>query len=95
MGTFRVAASDLASDLESLRTLSQSAEVSDRVLAAMLFEAAQVYDVSHRLFDDLAKQAPDEPWVILASARHLGRLGNIELARRREKQAHALARIVR
>jgi len=90
-GSFTVATNDQASDFESIRKLSRSPEASDRLLAAMLFEEAQVYDESHRLFEELAKQLPAEPWVLLASARHLARLGNTEEATRREKKALRLA----
>ena len=89
-GTFTVATKDQADDFEPIRMLSESPEKSDRLLAAMLYEAGQVYGESHRIFESLAQAMPTEPWLILASARHLARLGRSEEARIREKQAMAL-----
>jgi hypothetical protein len=91
MGTFTVASSEQASDLEPIRKLSQSTELSDRLLAATVFEAALVYDESSQLFEDLARQLPAEPWVLRASARHLARLGKTDEARSREKKALELS----
>jgi hypothetical protein len=91
-GTFTVATGEEARAFESIQRMSRSPETSDRLLAAMLFEAGQVYDESHRLFDSLAKELPVEPWVLLASARHLARLGRIDEALSRQKKALALAR---
>jgi len=91
LGIFTVAASDVAPDLASIRKLSESPDASDRLLAATLFETALVYDESHRLFADLAKQYPSEPWLMLACARHQARLGNIEEAKSMEKKARTLA----
>ena len=54
-------------------------------------EAAQIYDESHRLFEDMGKKLPAEPSVLLASALHLARLGNAEEAVSREKKALTLA----
>ena len=90
-GRFAVATQEQAADFESIRKLSRRPDVSDQLLAAMLFEAGGVYDESHRLFEDLARQLPAEPWVLLASARHLARLGKTEEARTREKHALMLA----
>ncbi len=91
-GTFTVATGEEARAFESIQRMSRSPETSDRLLAAMLFEAGQVYDESHRLFDSLANELPAEPWVLLASARHLARLGRIDEALGRQKKALALAR---
>ncbi len=91
-GRFAVATQDQASDFDSIRKRSRRPEVADRLLAAMLFEAGGVSDASHRLFEDLARQLPAEPWVLPASARHLARLSKTEEARARDKQAQALAR---
>jgi hypothetical protein len=90
-GKFTVATEDEARDFESIRKLSQSPDVADRLLAAMLFEAGLVYDESHRLFESLVKESPKEPWVLLASARHLARMGRNEEAKALEKKALTLA----
>ena len=89
-GTFTVATKDQVDDFEQVRKLSRSPEKSDRLLAAMLFEAGQVYGDSHQIFERLAKEMPTEPWVIMATARHLARVGRMEAATRREKQALSL-----
>jgi len=89
-GTFTVATTDEVNGYEPIRKLADSTDKSDRLLAAMLYEAGRVYENSYRLFDSLAKESPSEPWVILASARHLARLGRIDEATRREKEALAL-----
>jgi hypothetical protein len=94
-GKFSVATKEEDQDLGSVKELSQSPDVSDRLLAAMLLEAGQVFDESHRLFDRLVKELPKEPWVLLASARHVARLGRIEEAKKLEKKAMALAATVR
>jgi hypothetical protein len=91
-GTFTVATKEQADDFEAVRKLSESSDRSDRLLAAMLFESGQVYADSHRLFESLAKEVPDEPWVILASARHLARMGRTEEAKSKEKRALTLMR---
>jgi hypothetical protein len=91
-GTFTVATAEQAHEFESLRKLSESLDKSDRLLAAMLYESEQVFGDSHRLFESLAKELPEEPWLILASARHLARLGRVEEAKDRERQALTLAR---
>jgi len=91
-GRFTVATEERSREFELIRKLSRSAEISDRLLAAMLFEAGEVYDESNRLFESLTRELPLEPWVILASARHLARSGRIEEALRRQKEAFSLAR---
>ena len=91
-GRFTVATEEHAREFESIQKLSRSPDPSDRLLAAMLFEASQVYDESHRLFESLAKELPAEPWVLLASARHFARRGLTDEALSREKKAFALAR---
>jgi hypothetical protein len=91
-GRFTVATEERSREFEVTRKLSQSGEISDRLLAAMLFEAGEVYDESNRLFESLTRELPLEPWVILASARHLARSGRIEEALRRQKEALSLAR---
>ena len=83
-GTFAVATKDQVGDFEPVCKLSRSPEKSDRLLAAMLFEAGQVFGDSHRIFESLAKEMPTEPWVIMASARHLARMGRMEEATARE-----------
>jgi hypothetical protein len=90
-GSFTVATEEQFRDFESIQKLSRSPEIADRLLAAMLFEAGQVYDESHRLFESLAKELPAEPWVLLASARHLARLGRVDLAKGLERKALTLA----
>ncbi len=90
-GKFTVATEEEAGDFEPVRKLSQSADISDRLLGAMLFETGQVFDESHRAFESLVKELPNEPWVLLACARHLGRLGRVEDAKTMEKRARALA----
>jgi hypothetical protein len=87
VGRFTVAAKDAVSDLETVREMSHSPDAADRLLAATLFEAASVFDESHRLFADLAKQFPAEPWVLLASARHFARIGDIDQATSRARKA--------
>jgi len=89
-GRFTVATKEQAGDFQAIQTLSKSRETSDRLLAAMLFETGQVYDESHRMFESLAKELSAEPWVLLASARHLARLGRIDEAKSLEKKALAL-----
>jgi hypothetical protein len=91
-GTFTVATKEQADDFGPIETLSRSRDKSDQLLAAMLFEAAQCYDDSHRMFERLAKEMPAEPWVILATARHLARAGRAEEATAREGQARKLVR---
>ena len=49
-GTFTVATKDQVDDFEPVRKLSRSPEKSDQLLAAMLFEASQVYGDSHHMF---------------------------------------------
>jgi hypothetical protein len=90
-GMFMVATEDEARDFDAVKKLSQSPEVADRLLAATLFEGGLVYDESHRLFESLVKELPKEPWLLLARARHLGRLGRTQEGMRLEKQALALA----
>jgi hypothetical protein len=90
-GKFTVATKEEVHDLDAVKKLSRSPDVADRLLAAMLFEADSVYDESHRLFESLVKELPKEPWVLLASARHLARLGRTEEAKKMEKQALTLA----
>jgi hypothetical protein len=94
-GKFNVATKEDAQDFDSVNELSQSPDFADRLLAAMLLEAGQVYDESHRLFDRLVKELPMEPWVLLASARHLARLGRTKEAKKLEKKALTLAAGVR
>ena len=89
-GRFAVATEEEARAFESIQKMSRSPDSSDRLLAAMILEAGQVYDESHRLFDSLVKELPSEPWVLLASARHLSRLGRTDEALKREKEALAL-----
>jgi hypothetical protein len=89
-GTFTVATAEQAEDFEAVRKLAESADKSDRLLAAMLYEGGKVYGDCHRLFESLAKEMPAEPWVMMASARHLSRTGQFEEAERREKQALSL-----
>jgi hypothetical protein len=84
---FTVATEEEIHDLDAVKKLSQSPDVADRLLAAMLFEANLVYDESNRLFESLVKELPKEPWVLLASARHLARLGRSEEAKKRETEA--------
>ncbi len=91
-GRFTVATEEQSREFEVIRKWSRSAEISDRLLAAMLFEAGEVYDESGRLFESLTRELPLEPWVILASARHLARSGRIEEALRRQKEAFSLGR---
>jgi hypothetical protein len=90
-GRLTVATKSQARDFEPVQRLAGSKEVSDRLLAAMLFEASHVYDESNRLFESLAKEMPAEPWVLLASARHLGLLGRTDEAASLEKKALMLA----
>jgi hypothetical protein len=90
-GMFMVATEEEARDFAAVEKLSQSPEFADRLLAAVLFEAGLVYDESHRLFEKLVKELPKEPWLLLAHARHLGRLGRTQEGMRLEKQALALA----
>ena len=74
-GMFMVATEDEARDFDEIKKLSMSTAVGDRVLAAAIFEAGLVYDESNRLFEGLKKELPKEPWLLLAHARHLARLG--------------------
>jgi hypothetical protein len=90
-GTFRVAAKEEVDEFEPVRKLSEGADKSDRLMAAMLYEAGQVYGHSQRLFEALLKETPDEPWVMLASARHVARMGRMEEAKRMEKRALEIA----
>jgi hypothetical protein len=90
-GMFMVATEEEARDFDAVKKLAQSPEIADRLLAAAVFEAGLVYDESHRLFERLVKELPKEPWVLIASARHLGRLGRTHEAMRMEKQALSLA----
>jgi hypothetical protein len=90
-GTFRVAAKEEADEFEPVRKLSESSEKSDRLMAAMLYEAGQVYGHSQRLFEALLKETPEEPWVMLATARHVARVGRMEEAKRMEKRALEIA----
>ncbi len=89
-GCFKVSTQKLVRDIETIRKLAESPDVADRLLAALLYEKEHVYGESHRLFDTLAKEMPTEPCLILASARHLARMGRTEDARHREKQAMLL-----
>jgi hypothetical protein len=89
-GTFTVATKDQVDDFVQVRKLSRSPEKSDRLLAAILFESGKVYGRSHQIFESLAKEMPTEPWVIMATARHLARMGRMDEATRREKQALSL-----
>jgi hypothetical protein len=91
-GRLTVATKGQARDFEPVQKLAGSKEVSDQLLAALLFEAGQVYDESNRLFESLAKEMPAEPWVLLASARHLGLLGRTDEAASLEKKALTLAK---
>jgi hypothetical protein len=50
-GNFTVATKQQVEDFGPLQKLSESKEVSDRLLAAMLFEAGRFYDESHRLLE--------------------------------------------
>jgi hypothetical protein len=90
-GMFMVATEEEARDFDEVKKLSQSREVADRVLAAALFEGGLVYGESHRLLESLVKELPKEPWLLLARARHVGRLGRTQEGMRLEKQALALA----
>ena len=90
-GMFMVATEDEARDFDEIKKLSESRAVADRVLAAAMLEAGLVYDESNRLFEGLNKELPKEPWLLLAHARHLGRLGRAQEAMRLEKQASTLA----
>jgi hypothetical protein len=91
-GSFAVATAEDARAFDPIQNWSKSPDTSDRLLAAMIFEARQVYDESNRLFEELAKELPAEPWVLLASARHFARRGLIGEALDREKKALSLAR---
>jgi hypothetical protein len=91
-GKFAVATKEKARDFEPVQKLSESNEVSDKLLAAMLFEAGGVYDESHQVLQNLAQKLPGEPWVLLASARDLGRLGRTTEATDLEKTARTLAK---
>lgn len=90
-GTFTVVSESQTADLRLTRKLAQSQDVADRLLAAVLFEGAGAYDESLRLFADLAKQFPSEPWILLSFSRHLAKLGKSEEAIAVEKKARALA----
>ena len=90
-GTLTVATKKQAHDFESVQKLADSKEVTDTLLAAMLFEGGQFYDESNRLFESLAKKMPDEPWVLLARARHLALRGRNDEAASLEKKARAIA----
>ena len=91
MGTVTIATEKQVREFDPIKKLSQSPDVADRLFAAMLFEADQVYDESHRQFERLVKELPKEPWVLIASARHLERLGRTADAQKMEKNALALA----
>lgn len=91
-GSLTVATNEQARDFEPVQKLAGSKEISERLLAAMLFEAGQVYDESNRLFERLAMEMPTEPWVLQATARHLARLGRTDEAVSLEKKALTLAR---
>jgi hypothetical protein len=90
-GRLNVATKEQVRECDRLQKLADGKDVPDRLLAAMLFEAEEVYDESHRLFERLVKELPEEPWIALALARHLGRLGRSEEALSLEKKALALA----
>ena len=92
-GTFTVATAEQADDFAEIRKLADGADKSDRLLAAVLYETGQVLGDSHRLFESfLAKEMPAEPWADHGkSAWHLARLGRLDEAKRREKQALLLA----
>jgi hypothetical protein len=90
-GRFRVASREEDRDLLSIRQLAGSKSPSERLFAAMLFEARRFHGESGPLFEALVKELPDEPWVVLAWARHLGRVGRSDEARHLEKKALDLA----
>ena len=56
--------------LDEAATLARSTDDGDRLLAAALYEQARAYDAAFALYQEAAKQRPDEPNLLLALYRH-------------------------
>jgi hypothetical protein len=91
-GAFTAATKEQAAEFEPVQRLAESEELSDRLLAAMLFEAGRIYEEAHQLLEACVAKLPGEPWVLLARARQLGRLGRTAEAMDLEGKALSLAK---